>query len=295
MDSEEFTNRLRSSDLFGDLASWDITPVEGGLVSEHAARMRRGARDYFLKEVRENERETLRRVTALGLEHLPRLISPELLQQDILVTLFVPGGPIKSKRLEPGLLGDYAALQNHLNRPEQVDGPLHDDEFFYGGSVLRWGRGARKRLQELHRRENCPIVGQYRRLTEQIGRDIERLAHEYSVMPFAWLHHDFREANILAGPPQIIVDWGSSYGRGPFMFDVAPFCLRYRENLEPFTAHSDICRAARKEDIERWLLVAARVRFLAMLHYLGELPPARSLEQFLQYEWETYSKLADAF
>jgi aminoglycoside phosphotransferase (APT) family kinase protein len=113
-------------------------------------------------------------------------------------------------------------------------------------------------------------------------------------MPFARQHHDFREGNILGENPQVIIDWGSSYGHGPFLYDLAPFLLNHQENLAIFIQHSDICKQAGRTAIKRWLYVAACARFMTFFTYIREradCEKVKDLEAFLEYHYQTYGSL----
>lgn len=109
-------------------------------------------------------------------------------------------------------------------------------------------------------------------------------------MPFAWQHHDFREDNIV-GRRHVLIDWGSSYGYGPFMFDWAPFLLNNRKSLDVYIKVSEICGKASRKRIEKWVYVSAAIRILERLRYqFGELSQinSESVREFLEYEYETY-------
>jgi len=290
MDAREFRSRLSSHHAFADTESWQVTPVRGGMVSAHASRWRRGDADYFVKEVRDNERDVLRRLVPLALAHVIRVVYPELLESSVLVADFVPGGPIASKQLEPGLVCDYAAIQNRV----LSDSDREADRAFYRASLERWWDGGRANLDGLSAEHDWPILEGWRRVAESVDGQREAVVEEFGRMPFAQVHNDFREENILAGPPQVIADWGSSYRGQPFLVDLAPFCLGNPDTLSVFTEYSDICQAVRADQVRRWLFVCGCARFWGALHYHRELAADRDLPSWLTYEFGTYRLLYEA-
>lgn len=290
MDAREFRARLSSHPAFADLEQWQVTPVRGGLVSAHASRLRRGDADYFVKELKDNERDVLKRLVPLRLEHVLRVVYPELLDRGILVADFVPGGPITGKRLEPGLVCDYATIQNCVTS----DSAGESNRAFYRDSLVRWWDGGRANLDRLTAERGWSVLDGWRSVAECLDREHDAVIEEFGRMPFAQVHNDFREENILAGPPQVIVDWGSSYACQPFLSDLAPFCLGHPETLSIFAKHSAICRAADMGCVGRWLFVCACARFWGDLYYISELTAGRDPEAWLAYEYETYRLLPQA-
>jgi hypothetical protein len=264
--------------------------MHGGLVSAHASRWRRGDADLFVKELKDNERDVLKRLVPLGLEHVVHVVYPELLDRGIMVADFVPGGPITGKRLEPGLVRDYATIQNCVTS----DSGRESHRAFYRDSLVHWWDGGRASLDRLTAEQGWPILDGWRGVAEGLDREREAVIEEFGRMPFAQVHNDFREENILAGPPQVIADWGSYYRGQPFLSDLAPFCLGHPETLSTFAEHSDICRAEGAARIRRWLFVCACARFWGDIFYLSELAAGRDPEAWLAYEYETYRLLPQA-
>jgi hypothetical protein len=118
-------------------------------------------------------------------------------------------------------------------------------------------------------------------------------------MPFGWLHHDFRETHIVGDPPRLI-DWGSSYGHGPFLFDLGPFLVNDVRGLECFIAHSDICGSASRAEIDRWLYTANCASFagftlwrLADPGYARRVQDKTSCQALLEYEYPVYEPIVD--
>ncbi|MGD2175506.1 MAG: hypothetical protein PVJ27_08890, partial [Candidatus Brocadiaceae bacterium] len=248
---------------------------------------RRDDADYFVKEVQPHERDVLLAMIPLRLSHVPRVAFPALLRGSILVTDFITGGPIQSKMLEPGLVRDFATVQNRL----RSRAPTPSDRRFFREGFLRCSEGGRDRLRRLRAEQQWLVLEGYAEIAARLARDTEQFACEFASMPFARQHHDFREENILAGPPQVICDWGSSYGHGPFLYDLAPFCLRHPENLAAYAEHSKICRQADAPQVRRWVHVGAVAGFWSVLHYLDEFSSGSDTERFLDYQYETYRRL----
>jgi hypothetical protein len=294
MDRDDFLARLRSHPVFADLDDWQVSPVTAGLTSRHASRFRSGTRDYFVKEVQNHEREVLLQLAALHLTHVPQVVCPELLEQNVLVTPFVPSGHLTSKALEPGLIRDYATIQSRLDRHAEAQEKMAANRRFFDEALARCFRVGQAKLDELRRQHDWPVLGVYAAIADVAAEHQAALAEQFHDMPRARLHNDFREENILAGPPQIIADWGSSYGVGPFLHDLAPFCLANRRTLAVFAAHSHVCRAARPEQIPRWVATCAAGRMMARFVYFDEYLAEQDPQQGLAYHLETWRRLPDA-
>jgi len=263
VDFEEFVGHLRLLDAFEDLDQWTITEETLGRTSSHKYRFRRGDKDYFVKEIKENERDILKLLVPLALTHVVKVAYPDLLDDSILVTPFIAGGPIKGRDLEPGLIRDFATIQNYFNSPEFLVEPGTEGGVFFERYLVRCLEIGYRNLLGFRTR-NLHIVEQHISIAEHLLPNQNQLAEEFSYMPFARQHHDFREGNILGANPQVIIDWGSSYGRGPFLYDLAPFLFSHERNLEVFIEHSDICKQADRETIDRWLYVATSARFFSL-------------------------------
>jgi hypothetical protein len=108
MDFSEFKRRLQSSPTFRDLERWIITDTDSGLTSPNSYRFQCGERDYFVKEVKENEKRILGFLTHFELDIAPRVVLPELLEQDIAVYEYVCGTPLEGKTLPQTLIENYA-------------------------------------------------------------------------------------------------------------------------------------------------------------------------------------------
>ena len=262
MDFAEFKRRLQSSPIFRDLERWTITDTDSGLTSPNSYRFQCDDLDYFVKEIKKNEGRILSLLTHFGLEIAPRIVLPELLEQDIAVYEYVRGTPLEGKTLPQTLIENYARMQNVLNQAHilrQADAFrgctfTSEDDGFYRNSITRCIDQGYENLLKL-RAHNLPIVQAFIELADHVRTHRVPIVDGFAGMPFGWLHHDFREIQIIGDPPKLI-DWGSSYGHGPFLFDLAPFLVNDERGLATFVAHSDICRSATRAEIERWLYAA---------------------------------------
>jgi hypothetical protein len=278
----------------------DLTP--GKPTADRAYRLCRGARCYFVKRVKDNERVALQLVGALAPDLSPRVVYPDLLADGVLVSAYVPGGHVRTKKLEPDLIRRFAAMQNALNDPARMAAVpafagrtirTEDDGFFRDGFSRFFDTGYAKLLAL--RRYDLPIVVACIALADHLRAQRAAIIDTFCTMPFAWQHHDFKENNIV-GSPQMLVDWGSSYGHGPFLFDLAPFLLNDAEGLAVFAVHSDIARAHGPDALARWLYAAAAIRFVGLMQWRLE-PEGTNVDTrpkcaaFLTYEYRTYSTL----
>jgi hypothetical protein len=116
---------------------------------------------------------------------------------------------------------------------------------------------------------------------------------------FARQHHDFKEDNII-GEPQKLIDWGSSYGYGPFLFDLAPFLVNDPDSLETFIKSSDNRKNTPRKQIDRWLHAPLGARFLGLLRWhlhpdepRGIIHSEEECRSFLEYEYRPYKKLLE--
>ncbi|MBN1138295.1 MAG: hypothetical protein JXM73_17030 [Anaerolineae bacterium] len=306
MDFAEFKRRLQSHPTFRDLARWTMADPGSGLTSPNRYRFQCGDRDYFVKEVKANERRILAFLTGYRLEIAPRVVLPELLEQDIAVTDYVRGVPLKSKTLPETLIRNYALMQNILNqhhvfeRAEAFRGCTFtsQDDGFYRSSITRCIDQGYENLLGL-RAYDLPVVEAFVEIADHIRAYRVPIIDDYAGIPFGWLHHDFREDQIIGDPPKLI-DWGSSYGHGPFLFDLAPFLVNDEPGLAAFIAHSDICRSARRAEIARWLYAANCASFAAFalwrLSDFGYASLAQSREScraLLETEYPAYRPILD--
>jgi hypothetical protein len=293
---------LAKTPLFSDLAAWQIERIEDGTVSEHTYKLSRGETVCFVKQVKDNEAFALKLVDGLDLDIAPRVLLPELLAQHLLVAEYIPGGPLREKKLEPQLIVKFAELQNRLNNPALFAGRgtfsgcpsmVQDDGFFWRGHYQNCEQGYARLLK--FRDTGHPMAEPYLAIAEQLRPARIQLITAFCAMPFAWQHHDFKEANIV-GTPQRLVDWGSSYGHGPFLYDLAPFLIADPAGLDLFVQHAQACRHVSADQVQRWLYVALCARFfdyvVNRIREDGGIGYARDAENGpLEHEYETYRLL----
>jgi hypothetical protein len=308
MDFAEFKRRLQSSPTFRDLERWTITDTDTGLTSPNSYRFRCDDLDYFCKEAKDNEVRILAFLTQFELEIAPRIVLPELLEQDIAVYAYVRGAPLEGKTLPQSLIVNYAAMQNLLNQEHvfrQADAFRGctfsaKDDGFYRNSITRCIDQGYGNLLKL-RAHNLPVVEAFVELADHVRTHRAVIVDDFADMPFGWLHNDFRELQIIGDPPKL-VDWGSSYGHGPFLFDLAPFLANDERGLATFIARSDICRSATRAEVERWLYAANCASLGGFLLWrLGDagneavVQDRESCRALLEYEYPAYRGILERF
>jgi len=266
---------------------WEDVP--GGWTAGWAKRLRFADQDLFCKRIEPNEARALALIAPLGLEHMLTVPYPELLSIGLLVTPFVDAPRISIKRVSDGLLSDLATVQNHLNQPPHDQ---HAGRATHGPYLLECLQVARQHLPQL-KEPWSPALERWSEWLRRREQDEAAIAAVVNAMPRGWLHHDFREANILDSRPQLLVDWGSSWGHGPFLFDVAPFIYGRPVSIAAFCGTSDIARACLQADFERWLVAATAARAAgyirwASIRFLSRGTPMADIERELDYEWGTY-------
>jgi hypothetical protein len=260
-------------------------------------------KDFFVKEVTSNEKNTLQLLNRAGLKIAPAVHSRRLLEKGYLVTDFIPGDRLQSKHLQPSLIRDYAQMQNALNDRSLFEPNLTPsgckyndrDDGFYRQALIHNFREGRQYLNELSSAYGLPIVDQLQRVADSLDASLDAIVNEYAGMPFAWLHNDFREDNIL-GDPQRLMDWGSSYGHGPFLIDLAAFLVDDPGSLMLFTQESDIGKSTDLLRMKRWLMAALGARFVEFICYRialkgGNVDTRETCKAFLEYEYPVFRNL----
>lgn len=297
----DLLSHLRAKPEFQRLGVWEIRRI-ASQTSMRTYHLRCGCADYFVKIVKDNERRILQLLDRLGLDIAPRVIYPHLLEHNILVAEFIPGGQLQSKTLDPLLVQRYALMQNALNDESlfREGNPAsgcafsdHDDGFYRAGFMSCLDKGYEKLLRLRH--HGLDIVERYVRLAEHLRANRARIADVYAGMPFAWLHHDFKENNIVGNPPKL-VDWGSSYGHGPFLYDLGPFVRQDAQVMATFAQYSDICRCAAPAQIQRWAYAATCASLAGFMCWRLEEPGGNwstraECQAFLEYEYSAYHDL----
>lgn len=293
---------LRSRPAFVDLDAWQVEAVPGGTVAEHVYRLRGPEGECFVKTCKPNEVRVLRLIHALGLDVAPRILEPELLPQGVLVAEWLTGGHARGHRLDGHLIAEMAAFHKALNDSERVRAAapwersfrVTREPDFYRDTVRRVFREGPPKLAAL--KLDLPIAARWLALAERLQGRVQGLAEAYATMPYAWLHHDLREANIV-GTPQRVADWGSSYGHGPFLYDLAPFMANDPDGLAYYCARSPLCAGIDQATIEGWLVAALAARFGGWLTWCLPIAPASTLaewEALLAYEFAPLAPLETA-
>jgi Ser/Thr protein kinase RdoA (MazF antagonist) len=158
-------------------------------------------------------------------------------------------------------------MQNTLNDPAVCRrlkashgfGWSAKDDGYYRKNTGTDLSGPVKCVQRAKRKFGWPVCDVYLEALASIEGRMTRIAREYVGMPFARLHYDLREDNVV-GKPQRLADWGSSYGQGMFMYDVAIHIGGDAQARKAFVETSDICRKASERDVAGWLWLATCIR-----------------------------------
>jgi hypothetical protein len=278
MTRQELAQRLVACGLLESADAESLQPLTGGRVAEHVCRFASStdAAPLVVKELRPNEGVILRVLSHLASPLVPRIHCPQLLEEDLLVWDYVEQGT--PRPLHPATARAYAQFQNASDDPRlfaeagvadkvRLDRSGHA---FYAEGFARCLDHARKNVERLNgtAMPGLPLVREVVELVDsQQGMLIPRFAHA----PFAWLHHDFRDDN-LVGYPQKLIDWGSSYGYGPYLFDIAPFLLESGDAMPAFAGESAIWRSCSPADQLADLTACAAAALMGSVHWhLGDL------------------------
>ena len=274
-----------------------MQPVTQGATSPHKFVLARDSTRYFVKATQENEGRILLWLSGLSLRHVPDIVYPDMLHHNVLVVAFVPGGNLTSKHLDSSLVAEYAQIQRQWQQQGRHKPRTASDVQRSGDYCMACNAKAGEVLDRLTK-EGYPFADTAATLYEGLADRMAAIAQDLAQMPLGLLHHDFREENVLVGPPQQICDWGSCYGEGPFLFDLAPFVIHDSELLSCFLRCRVPAANYSSADINRWLFAALALRFLGFLRYFWDLCPGaspadRRTEAFIRYHLDTYELLAD--
>jgi len=268
---------------------WGASRITGGETSPNTFRITCDGDDLFAKEIRDNERSVLSVITPMGLSHIQKVMYPELLRHNILVTEYVDAGHISGMNLEDSVVGDMAAIQNHFFRAAPSKEP---DRELWGSFLDGHLRRSKARLTELAHGYGKAVT-RYVEIHGPIEEEFESIRAAYTGMPFRKLHNDFREANILASSPQKVIDWGSCYGDGPLLYDLAPFMMNdthltdiYRTEIAGLEGNTD-------GEFTKWLLVSGAARFLSFLTYIDAHSTESGIAETLDRNYHVWQKLVD--
>jgi len=269
MNAKAFWGNLRKEREFRRIEDWRITPISVGSVSPNVYRLRNGPEDYYVKEINTGERKSLLVLAAIGSKLIPPIDFPVLLSQRILVSQYLGPCMRPKAKLEPRLFREYARMQNALNDPavrrklRRTHGYRWSDKDngWFSGGYAKGISGCLPWMKRFKRRYRLRELNAWVEAFTLMARNARLIAREYSGMPFARLHCDFRAYNIV-GKPQRLTDWCSSYersirGYGPFMSDVGWYLARDERARREFVRTSDICRKADSNEIDRWIWLAS--------------------------------------
>lgn len=277
MTRDEIVGRLNGCGL-GPVAG--LLQLEGGRVASHVYRFDAAdGRRLVVKETRPNETLILRVLAHLGSDVSPRIHHPELLKASLLVWEYVT--PATPGPVSAALAQAYARFQNvtedgtifdELALPAKRDKSGHD---FYADTLIRCLAQGRENVRKMER-IGLQTPWTICEVLELVGAHPNELADGFGAAPFAWIHNDFRDENIVGadgdGGGQRLIDWGSSYGYGPYLYDIAPYLLESDEAMRAYGAESTIWRHRTVDQRDNDLMICAVAALLGYLHWhLGDL------------------------
>jgi len=301
---KDIKETLQQEKEFRDLTKWKFKHIPLGEM-QHTYLISRGQKNYFLKELKTHEAQMEFFLCKCNLKHLPSSIYPNLLKHKILVRKFISGRMLRSKNIDLGLLRDFAMMRNTLNKKTFFDkhnimglkNYSQKDDGFYARELYSSFLKAPRILKALQKYK-LQEVTDFQNILSHLKKDKKAIIHDFVSMPFAKQHQDFREDNIIVGTDgkQRLIDWGSSYGYNPFMYDVAPFLVHNPKALQKYVKISNICKGKSQKVSGRWLYVALVARFLdvitSRLHPSeGRTTTKEKCRKYLKYEYKTYKEL----
>lgn len=303
---EDIERLLQTQPEFSNLESWKFETINMGEMT-HKYKLKKGNRVYFVKEVKKHEAQVIHFLYHLELSRIPSTRFPELLKHKVQVRAFIPGEILQCRKLDLGLIREFALFQNRMNDKVFFDKynllgldnyELKDDGFFSKGLTSDFAC-AQIKVKQLSSMYNLKIIDKFWEILKHLKKDEQAIIDDFSSMPFARQHHDFREDNIV-GKPQKLIDWGSSYGYGPFLFDLTQFLINDPIGFETYVKASDICKKASMIQVERWIYVTLAAKFLEILRWHLHPTEARAIlhtekkcKDFLIYEYQTYKRLLE--
>jgi len=290
---------------FSDFNSWKIKKLNVGEM-HHTYIFTKNKRKYFVKEVKPHEAQINYFLCILNLKHLPHAVYPELLKKKILIMPFIVGKMLRKRKIDYKLLKNFITFQNRMNNKQffdsnnimQLTNYLQKDDGFWLKNLDRDWEGAHNNLIFLKRRyPKLDVINNFIEILNYLKKDKNKIQTEFAKMPFARQHHDFREDNILVTKRgQVLIDWGSSYGYGPFMYDYSKFLINDFESFEIVLKSSNICKNVPKNKVQRWLYVALVKKMFNMLKWYipkghHNIETESKTKKMLEYEYKTYKYL----
>jgi len=297
MDIEEILNEVRKEKVFEELSSLDLKKIELGEM-EHKYTFSKNEVIYFIKELKNHEAQMEYFLTILQLTCLPYSNFPRLLKKRILVREFVSGEILSKRKIDLELLREFAIMRNKMNDKRffdkynifKMDNYSQEDDGFYERGIREDLLVVKKIINEKRGLDKLKEIYYY------VSENFEKILNRYLEMPFEKQHQDFREDNIIIDSEgrHRLIDWGSSYGYNPFLFDIAPFLIDDSEAFEEYINNSDVCKDVERSKLDCWLYSALAVRFLSMVRWrIGEEEEIAKIIERADYELSTYSKLLD--
>jgi len=273
----------------------------------HTYKISKGKQTFFVKEVKIHEAQMEYFLSKLKYGHLPYSIFPKFLEKGILVRQYIKGNMLRSKNIDLGLVRDFACMRSEMNDKRffnkhnifKLDNFSRKDGGFYAKSLSQSFDFAPKRLKELDKYK-LREVEDYWEIYKHLKKNKKEIIKGFVSMPFAKQHQDFREDNIIVDKlgKQNLIDWGSSYGYHPFMFDPAPFLVYNKKALKTYMDNLNFCKRASDAQISRWLYVGLAAKFFDNVKWRLDPSEYRAdtkvkCKKYLAYEYETFKYLLE--
>jgi len=297
MNKEEFKKILSSKKEFKNIDKWKFKWIPHGGVSPHTYIISEGKKKYFVKEIKDNEKKSLHFINSLKIKLSPKIIHPDLLRRNVLVQKYIKGSHIRNKKLPLDLIKEYVKMQNAS--PKKIVSKSKKRLHHKKHSTIEWLTrnliSGRKRLFDL-RKYRLGIVNDFIRISNIIFNN-RSLLNEYSKVPVSWIHHDFKENNIIKEKKTgkvYLVDWGSSYGQTHFTFDLAPFIIDDKKAKDYVFKKHRLCKGVDKETFERWIYLSVTARFLNFIKFRlnkDNFNNKKECKKFLEYEYKPFKHL----
>lgn len=252
-----------------------LVPLHGGRVAEHVYRFDTpGGRPLAVKVVRPNEALILRVLAHLRSPLVPSICCPKSIGEGLLIWHYLD--PAAVGPLHPDLAKAYAQFHNatddgkvfvELGLPAKLE---KSGQEFYIDTLHRCFSAAMVNLAKLQGYA-WPVLDSVRKTMAKVGEREDQLAERFGNTPFAWIHNDFRNENIVGNPPKLI-DWGSSYGYGPYLYDIGPYLVESDEAMRAFAGESAIYQSRSQSARQGDLLACTAAALTGYLHWhLGDM------------------------
>jgi hypothetical protein len=301
---EDFENILRKTKEFRNFDKWKIKTLNIGEMT-HTYILQKGKKKYFSKEVKLHEAQVNYFLYKLKLRHLPYSLFPKLLKKGILIMPNIDGKMLRKKQLDINLLKDFIKFQNKMNNrayfekhnTTKLNNYSQSEDGFFAKNLYDNFKECKKNLLKLKKKYKLKIIQDFLELLNLISINKEGIIKDFVSMPFTRQHHDFREDNIIVNNGgQFLIDWGSSYGYGPFMYDYAEFLVDNQKALNIVINKSKICKNICLITIERWLYVSLIAKMLNMLRWYIQkghhnIETKKNVKKLLEHEYKTYKVL----